>query len=165
MFHRLVCMEPSRLTKKIFLWDCKLTEDSNISTWGGEVKDILSRNNLQQVFRDNIFDIKTTTANLKDSLQVKDLQKLKHQCLMPKLRTYNLIADFTSPKVYLLKPLSFIQRKFMAKIRLGVLPIRIETGRYERPVKAADQRICQQCSLGLVENEIHFLLECPRNFS
>ena len=51
----------------------------------------------------------------------------------------------------------------MVKTRLGVLPIRIETGRYERPKKPADQRLCQQCSLGSVENEIHFLLECPRN--
>ena len=82
---------------------------------------------------------------------------------MPKLRTYNLIADFSSPKVYLLKPLSFIQRKFMAKTRLGVLQLRIETGRYERPKKPAEQRTCKQCSLEVVENEAHFLLECPKH--
>ena len=82
---------------------------------------------------------------------------------MPKLRTYNLVAEFTSPKAYLEKPLSFLQRKSMAKLRLGVLPIRLETGRYERPKLPADQRLCQQCSLGVPEDEVHFTLECPRH--
>ena len=57
-------------------------------------------------------------------LLFKDQQKLKNSCVMPKLRTYNLIAEFSSPKAYLLKPLSFLQRKSVAKLRLGVLPIR-----------------------------------------
>ena len=163
MLHRLVCMEPSRLTKKIFLWDSNLTETTQLPTWGKEVKDILARNDLVQVFRDNIFDLKTTIQNLKASLLFKDQQKLKTSCNMPKLRTYNVVAEFTSPKAYLEKPLSFLQRKSMAKLRLGVLPIRLETGRYERPILPADQRLCQQCSLGVPEDEAHFTLECPRN--
>ena len=93
----------------------------------------------------------------------KDEFKIQQQCSMPKLRTYNLIADFSSPKMYLHKPLSFIQRKFLAKTRLGVLQLRIETGRYERPKLNAEQRICKQCSLDSVENEAHFILECPRH--
>ena len=91
----------------------------------------------------------------------KDQQKLRNLCAMPKLRTYNLIIDFTSSKAYLWKPLSFTQREAMAKIRLGVLPIRLETGRYERPKLVAEQRFCQQCTLNLPENEIHCILECP----
>ena len=162
MLHRLVCMEPSRLTKRIFLWDSSLTESTQLPTWGKEVKDILTRNDLQQVFRDNIFDLKSTIQNLKSSLLLKDQQKLKNSCIMPKLRTYNLIAEFNSPKAYLMKPLSFLQRKSVAKLRLGVLPIRLETGRYERPILPPELRICQQCNLGVAEDEIHFTLECPR---
>ena len=162
MLHRLVCMEDSRLTKRIFLWDSNLTETTQIPTWGKEVKDVLTRNDLQQVFRDNIFDLKSTIQNLKASLLLKDQQKLKNSCAMPKLRTYNLIAEFSSPKAYLLKPLSFLQRKSVAKLRLGVLPIRLETGRYERPIKPAEERTCQQCNLGVAEDEIHFTLVCPR---
>ena len=62
-----------------------------------------------------------------------------------------------------MKPLTFVQRKFRAKLRLGVLPLRIETGRYERPRKAAEQRICKQCDQNVPESEIHFLLYCPRH--
>ena len=161
MLHRLVCMHPARLTKKIFLWDQKLTETSGISTWGREVKDILTRNNLQGVFNENIFDVKATIEMLKSSLLKKDQLKLKNDCAMPKLRTFNQIVDFSSTKAYLMKPLSFPQRKAMAKTRLGVLPIRLETGRYERPKVAAEHRLCQQCNLDVVEDESHFLLSCP----
>jgi hypothetical protein len=65
--------------------------------------------------------------------------------------------------MYLNKPLSFIQRKFLAKTRLGVLQLRIETGRYERPKTPAEQIFCKLCSLDSVETEAHFILECPRH--
>ena len=163
MYHRLVCMSPKRLTNKIFLWDYNISESARFATWSKETKQILSRTNLQEVFNLNIFDVKETIEKLKASLLQKDLAKLKTQCSMPKLRTYNLIAEFSTEKMYLLKPLSFIQRKSMAKVRLGVLQLRIEIGRYERPKKPAEQRICQQCSLNQVEDELHFVLRCPRH--
>ena len=83
--------------------------------------------------------------------------------VLPKLRTYNLISEFSTDKSYLSKPLSFVQRKFLAKLRLGVLPIRIETGRFERPRKEAADRICKQCPNNSPETEVHFLIECPRH--
>ena len=50
----------------------------------------------------------------------------------------------------------------MAKIRLGCLEIRIETGRYARPRLPGEARICQIChNPGQVqENEFHFLFQC-----
>ena len=81
---------------------------------------------------------------------------------MPKLRTYITISDFSVRKSYVTKLLSFIQRKYLAKFRLGILPIRIETGRYERPKLIAAERTCQICNLNTVEDETHFLLFCPK---
>ena len=43
------------------------------------------------------------------------------------------------------------------------LPLRIESGRYERPHLKACYRICKQCMLGEVENEEHFMLKCPKH--
>ena len=37
----------------------------------------------------------------------------------------------------------------------------IETGRYSKPKTPEDQRICQCCKLNAIENEIHFVLQCP----
>ena len=102
--------------------------------------------------------------NLKQVLLQKDLSKLQNQCMKsPKLRTYNLISDFPSENCYLTKPLSFVQRRAIAKLRLGVLGLRIETGRFERPKKSAAERICKQCDLNVPESEIHFFLHCPKH--
>ena len=46
-----------------------------------------------------------------------------------------------------------------ARFRCGILPLEIEVGRYrDIPLK---ERICQLCN-NVVEDEIHFLCECPR---
>ena len=42
-------------------------------------------------------------------------------------------------------------------------PIRLDTGRFERSELLADQRLCQQCSLGVPEDEVHFTLEWSKN--
>ena len=50
----------------------------------------------------------------------------------------------------------------MAKIRLGCLEIRIETGRYARPRLPGEARICQICHNPeqAQESEFHFLFKC-----
>ena len=54
--------------------------------------------------------------------------------------------------------LSFIQRKFMAQLRLSSLPLGLETGRYERPRLPEQARLCKVCSDGIsVESESHFI--------
>ena len=164
MYHRVLSMKDNLLTKKILLWDLKIAETSTFNTWSDEVANIFSSNEAKDTFSTNFFNIKTTIELLRKSLLSKDQESLKEQCLnLPKLRTYNSISSFSVDKEYLLKPLSFIQRKSMAKLRLGVLQIRLETGRYERPRKEVHQRQCRQCEQGLTEDEVHFLLHCPKH--
>ena len=50
-------------------------------------------------------------------------------------------------------------RTLLAKLRLGVLPLEIEKGRQYNLNRS--ERICKFCQTNSVENEIHFLLECP----
>ena len=86
--------------------------------------------------------------------------KLSMECsALPKLRTFMKFKDFENTAAYLKKPLSFIQRKTIAKTRLGCLAIRVETGRYARPPLLAALRICQICENpnDEIEDEFHFL--------
>ena len=53
-----------------------------------------------------------------------------------------------------------MQRKFLVKLRLGVLTLQIETGRFQRPRLPAEVRLCVICNNGEVEDEAHFLLRC-----
>ncbi len=45
-----------------------------------------------------------------------------------------------------------------AQIRIGILPLHIETGRV-RNVKV-EERVCQVCKNGDLENEFHFICIC-----
>ena len=72
----------------------------------------------------------------------------------PKLRTYVQIKDIFEPEPYVLSNISRQRRSLLAQIRLGILPIKIETGRFRSlPV---EQRLCELCEMHKVENEMHF---------
>ena len=160
-YHRILKMDDSRLTKKILKYDLVFGQNGARDCWSTEVKFILNRNNLGSTFSIFPFNIKSTIELLSQSLIYKDQSKWKNVCKdMPKLRTYVKLDDFFSSKQFIHKPLTFIQRKFLAKLRLGVLPIRIETGRYHPRLEEAD-RICLVCNEpNAIENETHFLLKC-----
>ena len=79
-------------------------------------------------------------------MTVKQNVDLRIKCLnKPKLRTFNTFKDFGTTPPYLLLPISFVQKKFIAKTRLSAPPIRIETGRFERPKLLVHQRLCPCC--------------------
>ena len=52
------------------------------------------------------------------------------------------------------------ERRIFSMLRCGTLPLHVETGRWCRPVKPLDQRICTYCNRNKIENEVHFLIEC-----
>ena len=95
------------------------------------------------------------------------------QCLKsPKLRTYNsLFSPFDENFSRLCLP--FVVRKRLAQLRLGVLPLRVETDRYQRVKTDASERYCRQpkclnndvtavVKTFEVENEFHFLMHCKQ---
>ena len=109
---------------------------------------------------------------LENSLLSRDQYKQRSDCLKSdKLRTYNSL--FTSVISYTRLCLPFILRKRLAQLRLGCLPIRIETDRYTRPIVHRDQRYCLQpnCDNNVsnlsdeakhIENEYHFIMKCSQ---
>ncbi len=50
------------------------------------------------------------------------------------------------------------QRSLIAQLRLGILPIHIETGRFRGT--QLDDRICQLCDTQEVVDEMHFVCKC-----
>ena len=45
------------------------------------------------------------------------------------------------------------------KLRIGSHKLRIETGRYDNIPR--DERLCNLCNCNRIEDETHFLLDCP----
>ena len=62
-------------------------------------------------------------------------------------------------------------RSLLAQLRSGILPLRIESGRFQnicdpktgktRKLKP-QERVCTLCDLNLVEDEIHFVCICSK---
>merc|ERR1711954_306133 len=101
-----------------------------------------------------IFSIKDIIYKLKTSMREKQQVLIKTECEnKPKLRTFLLFKDFqTLPRPHVGKPLTFVERKTIGKLRLGILPIRLETARYVRPILPENERVCY-CNSGRIESE------------
>ena len=76
-----------------------------------------------------------------------------------KLRYYNLYKTEKSKAEYLTFNISKYQRSLYSQFRCGILPLEIEVGRY-RNIELSE-RLCKLCNMHLVEDEIHFLIDCP----
>ena len=145
-------MEESRLTKQIFNWDYV-----NQRGWCQDIKHLLIQLDLECVFSEKLnIDIDRVKIKLNDLMQKQWSNEMHNK---PKLRTFGQIKDIFEPEPYVLSNISRQRRSLLAQIRVGILPIKIETGRFRSlPV---EQRLGELCEMHKVENEIHFLCECP----
>ena len=76
----------------------------------------------------------------------------------PKLRYYNMFKPTLEPEEYLFFKIPKYHRSLFAQFRAGILPLNIEVGRYRG--EALEDRKCELCNEGVVEDEIHFLCSC-----
>jgi hypothetical protein len=53
-------------------------------------------------------------------------------------------------------------RNILTRFRTSNHKLHIETGRYTRPITPVENRICSNCNSKSVEDELHFLMYCPR---
>ena len=78
---------------------------------------------------------------------------------MPTLRTYKHFKSEFGTETFLKRCLTRTQRSFISRMRCGTFPL-IEKGRSRNiPIK---QRTCKMCDSNSVEDEILFLVLCPK---
>ena len=172
-YHRMLKMEENRLTKQVFLWDKTLNESNLVESWSSELKSIFYENDLNHIYdRAEVFPLKLTINSIKEKFKNCQKSYLRAECeSKPKLRTFNLFKSFDCLPAYISKPLSFMQRKFIGKIRTGSLALRIEQGRFSRPRLPEHERVCLVCTSDdnlenvvnqEVEDEFHYIFSCNR---
>ena len=83
-------------------------------------------------------------------------------CTIGQLRTYSKFQPSSMPGVvsYLVKDLSWSEKRLIAQIRTGNHKLRIETGRHCRPRLQPEFRVCLVCNTDQVEDEQHFIADC-----
>ena len=141
---------------------------SSISNWFSSVKwaleaiglstlwnnpSSLSPDQVNKVVKDKV--LKIFQSFWQSELTSAHQGSLRHS----KLRTYKTFKSQLKQEKYLSVSMNFKYRKTMCKFRCNDHTLLIETGRHKG--LDVNDRICKNCSLGLVEDEVHFLLVCP----
>ena len=81
--------------------------------------------------------------------------------MMVKLNTYFTIKQEFSAEPYL-RIGKFHLRKAICKLRISAHNLMIESGRYAKPRSLPrSERICKLCNLNCIENEFHYISQCP----
>ena len=158
---RIEKMDDHRLTKKVYKWD----KECKANNWNRDLKRLC-----KEIGKPELLSSHVDTVNVKELIECaentlmekvvssweKDLQSQN------KLRTYRLYKSEYKPENYVCMNLSKNVRSKLAKLRSSTLPLRIETGRFER--LAVSDRLCKFCDVipANVETEYHFVFECTK---
>ena len=123
-WNKLVTMDDDRLTKKMFNVDY----DANISNWCNDLRQLFVSIDMADTFVSRSrCDLHLARQKLHGLLQETWHREVLNK---PKLRTHIRFKQNYNCEAYLHTYLSRRQRSLFAQLRLGTLPLKIETGRY-----------------------------------
>lgn len=155
-------------SKNMLLYDAYLCSkelhNNKVNTWFSSIDCILKKLGIQTCnLKTSIYSF---TKFIKDKLYKNYLHFWKEnrnkvlQSDQGKLTTYFSFKTLFCFEKYLdLK--DFRLRQSICKIRISAHPLRIETDRYAKLYVNRTLRKCLYCTLNKVEDEIHFVTECP----
>ncbi len=146
-------MNGSRITRKVFEYDLKLCKDN----WSSQMQNVFMNVGHIDTFQD-----KRTVGDIKEfenANRAKWINEWKNALrTKPKLRTYILFKEEFGNEDYVKYCMSHFQRSLIAQIGCGILPLRIEIGRFRG--EKLEERLCQICHSHEIEDEIHFVTVC-----
>ncbi len=156
LWNRLIKTDKNRLVYKIFEWDMTCHNSSNKSNFAARVKQILCEVKLKQSYK-NLNNVDVDYA--KNYLMTGVESEWKSSVVSKKkLELYNSIKSEYCVEKYLLLNMDKYEKSLLSQLRYGILPLRIETGRYKN--ERREERICNLCDTNTVESVEHFLFEC-----
>jgi len=157
------CLHGSKALVIDALLDNRRLCDTGLFSWSSGIKQILTIINRLDIwdkpnlltkhnFQDNIL------SNLKSIYDVQCLSFMSNH--QPKLRSYCLFkTNFHLENYVVMFNRSF--RLNFSKLRLSAHSLMIEKGRHVTPKLDPHKRICNLCTLNVVEDEFHFIIKCP----
>ena len=156
LWNRLLTKSPDSLLYKTFCFDFKNCVRNNRVNWSHNIKVILESINKGYDFINmnsvNINQVTELLCNNQSETWKNDIK------LKPKLRSYIEFKENYCTEKYIMYNLDRYERSLMSQLRLGILPLRIETGRFKN--EPVNERICMMCNNNNVESEYHFLFHC-----
>ena len=87
----------------------------------------------------------------------------RNKCHGNKLRTYRIFKTTFIKESYLKECPNKMHRQAFSKLRMGAHRLQIEVERYNNKNRIPpEQRLCKACNLGVCEDELHFVMVCPK---
>lgn len=153
-WNRLLLMSDTRLTKKVFN---DMYNHPYRGSWCYYIKNVLRQLDMNDIYMEKQeCDLQLCKDKLENAHNDTLLRFIDKK---PKLRLYKQIMCKEGVEKYVKLNLSSAERSMVAQFRMGILPIRIETGRFTN--LKITQRLCQICNDDKIEDEIHFIFHCP----
>ena len=152
-WNRLVKMSDNRLTKRVFIYD----RERNRDNWSSDMRIVYLLLGMDDIFDSNTVCNKINVAD--ELSRINNIHWHNEIQNKPKLRTYVLFKNNVNIESYVKKHMQKRTRSCFAQFRLGILPLHIETGRYDNTPLLA--RTCKLCESEQIEDEYHFLMVCP----
>ena len=161
----MVHLDDGRVNKQMFLWADQMAS-RNYRNYTFVIKDTLRQiglahfadthfaNNLRTFFID-VHEVLMDMHSLKWPTQI-NRESSESGNGRNKLRTRKLCKTDYIAEDYCKSFIPISHRSAISRLRCGVAPIRIETGRFEN--LEVSQRLCRFCNF--VEDEIHVILHC-----
>ena len=135
------------------LMESYITAKDQNCLWIARIREVLEQNGMLSLYLNEMKD-KPIFINRKHFQTV--FSSIKDEAR--KLRTYALLKTEIGMEKYLTNFKEYQGREDITRLRLSNHNLMIETGRYKKISR--DMRCCPFCSI-VVENEVHFLIECP----
>ena len=154
LWNILIQMDDNRLTKITFNRDYR----SSKHNWCSDFKDILSKICLTEYFENRrVIDMALAESKMKEAYETVWSNSIEQS---PKLRTYRIFKQNLSTERYINLNMLKNECSMLAQLRCGILPLRIETGRYTG--EQLDNRMCVFCTDSDIESETRFVVSCSR---
>ena len=161
-------MDQNKLNFKVYQWSIN-NNNMRYKHWALRVKDMFHQVGLYYNFTaepDTLskgYIQETINTHLKAQFNNEWKNELEREHAQRgsgrnKLRTYRQLKSEYCEEKYVNIIMPKIQRSSYAKFRMGVAPLRLETGRYEHLTK--NRRVCFNCP-NEVESEEHVIMDCP----
>ena len=163
---RLVNMDQNRIAYKVFKFSCHMASNG-CKNWCFATMKMFDELGLDHLkVWENCINKHAVITEINDCLYLKTQSNWfenvnRAESLRGgsnKLRTYKGFKSTYETEMYLKVPMPFKVRQSFASLRCGTAPLRVETGRYEN--KPVNERLCELCDSGQIEDEIHFMTKC-----
>ena len=159
---KIIQQNDTSLLKQVYLM---LKQDSDLNiiyngqNWATQIKNILQRHGFDYVWRQQaeiVIPYQLIRQRILDTYKQTWYSDINNSS---RLQTYSIFKHNLELESYLNLDIDKKYKLALTRFRTSSHSLMIETGRYENTPR--EQRICQFCNMGKVEDEYHFLLVCP----